>query len=247
MTTLNVATFNCEWRETRSSDAAIIRERICAAPVDVICLTETQQDFLDDRGYTVTSADFETRSNLGSRRKVLIWSRSPWTNVDTAPAGLPEGRYVAGTTSTPAGQVRVLGVVIPYRFAGVRYGEPKRAPWELHRQYLQALRSALPEQPSRTLILGDFNQRVPRKYQPHEVFENLDEAVLSRFRIATAGVLEPVGRQAIDHICHSSDFSCGAVHSISNAREGGGQISDHFGVRAELFADGRAMDDRQKS
>jgi hypothetical protein len=231
---VSVATFNCEWRRTLSSDAAIIRERVLDG-TDVVCLTETHRDFLEGQGFSMTSAPLEAGPNVGSRRKVLLWSRSPWTAVDAVdPPGLPEGRYVAGTTSTPAGEVRVIGVVIPYGFAGVRFGQPKRRPWELHLKYLEALGRSLAGGAKRTIVLGDFNQRVPRKYQPKAAFDALKEAILERLHIATAGVLEPIQRQAIDHVCHSSDLACRCVASIFNARPGEGQVSDHFGVRVEL-------------
>jgi endonuclease/exonuclease/phosphatase family metal-dependent hydrolase len=86
----------------------------------------------------------------------------------------------------------------------------------------------------RTIVLGDFNQRVPRKYQPKAAFDALQEAILERLQIASDGLLEPIQRQAIDHVCHSTDLVCRSVASISNARPGEGQVSEHFGVRLEL-------------
>jgi hypothetical protein len=125
---VRVATFNCEWRRTDSSDAAIIRERVMDGSTDVVCLTETHRDFPEGHGFAVTSAPLKAGPNIESWRKVLLWSRNPWTAVDAVdPPGLPEGRYVAGTTSTPAGEVRVIGVIIPYGFAGVRFGSQSAA------------------------------------------------------------------------------------------------------------------------
>ena len=54
------------------------------------------------------------------------------------------------------------------------------------------------------------------------------------FSIAIAGMLEPVGRHAIAHVCHSSDLACRAMEIILNNRPGGRQISNHFGVHVEL-------------
>lgn len=231
---VSVNTFNCEWRRNLSYDAAIIREPVLDG-TDVVCLTKTHRDFLEGHGSTVISTPVNAGPNVESRRKVLLWSRSPWTAVDSVGApGLPEERYVAGTTSTPAGEVRVIGVIIPYGFAGVRFGQPKRRPWELHLRYLEALGRSLAGGAKRTIVLGDFNQRVPRKYQPKAAFDALQEAILEGLQIATAGVLEPIQRQAIDHVCHSTDMVCRSVASIPNARPGEGQVSDHFGVRVEL-------------
>lgn len=90
---VSVATFNCEWRKTTSTDATLIRERIEAS--DVVCLTETHVDFISDRDHSIVSEKLEGGPNSHSRRKVLLWSQNPWTRVDTVgPPGLPEGRYV---------------------------------------------------------------------------------------------------------------------------------------------------------
>lgn len=232
---VSVATFNCEWRKTKSSDAAIIRERLWESDADVICLTETQRDFLADRGNTIESATFDNGPNAASRRKVLLWSRHPWTCVDSfGPQGLPAGRYVSGKTQTAAGQIKFVGVCIPYGFAGVRHGVPKRSPWELHLTYLSALDRSLPPQPTRTVVLGDFNQRLPRKYQPQRVFDAINKVLLGRFTLATEGLVSPIERHAIDHICHSSDLCSDSLESVSNIRPDGGRISDHFGVRVAL-------------
>lgn len=230
-----IATFNCEWRRTPSPDGELIRERIFDSSVDVVCLTETHHDFLRGEGHTIESAPFDQAPNAISRRKVLLWSRRPWTEVDAhGPQGIPEARYIAGTTPTAVGETRFIGVCIPYSFAGVRYGVPKRSPWELHFAYLDALHRALPATPELTVVLGDFNQRVPRRYQPKRAFDALERVLLQRFTIATSGELEPIQRPAIDHICHSRDLACRSVVSLSNVRPDGRQISDHFGVRVEL-------------
>ncbi|WP_168068563.1 endonuclease/exonuclease/phosphatase family protein [Sphingomonas kaistensis] len=230
---LRIATFNCEWRRTQSGDASLIRERVFYSGVDIVCLTETHHDFMDDcGGYTVASTSMLTGVGTKTRRKVLLWSRTPWCDVDTSgPPGIPEARYVAATTQTSLGAIRIVGVVIPYSFAGVQYGEVKLRPWELHIQYLDALDASVSAEPTRTVLLGDFNQRVPRKHQPSRVFKRLEEVLISRFELATAGALHPLRRQSIDHICVSKDLSPVEVSTIDNERPGGGLISDHFGVR----------------
>jgi endonuclease/exonuclease/phosphatase family metal-dependent hydrolase len=234
--TLRIATFNCEWRRSQSPDAALIRERVLANDMDVICLTETHQDFMQDcGGHSIASAPISERAGTLSKRKALLWSKNPWTDVDTSgPEGIPEARFVSGITESPFGMVQILGVVIPYGFAGVQYGENKLRPWEMHMRYIEALSASLPARPRRTILLGDFNQRVPRKYQPSRVYERLEEAFSHRFDFATAGILQPLGRQTIDHICVSKDLSVGQAKTISNERPGGGLISDHFGVWASV-------------
>ncbi|WP_338501536.1 endonuclease/exonuclease/phosphatase family protein [Sphingomonas kaistensis] len=232
---LQVVTFNCEWRRTRSADAALIRERCLADGPDVICLTETHSGFMEGVGHEVLASPITSYPANSTRRKVLLWSKRPWTEVDAAgPPGIPPGRFVAATTDTPLGPIRFVGVVIPYRFAGVRTGVPKRTDWELHLEYLAALEEVAKVAAERSVVVGDFNQRVPAKYQPKKIYSALEASVLKHLPLATGGVLQPAGRQAIDHICHSRDLACVIARSLSNARPGGGQISDHFGVLAEF-------------
>ena len=57
-----------------------------------------------------------------------------------------------------------LGVCIPWRDAYVNSGRKDRKPWEDHPAGLtgfQKLRGRFPQ--SRTVVLGDFNQRIPWK------------------------------------------------------------------------------------
>jgi endonuclease/exonuclease/phosphatase family metal-dependent hydrolase len=132
------------------------------------------------------------------------------------------------------GPVKVYGVCIPYNMAGVRFGEPKRTPWELHTAYLEALSELIAPKPAGTLVIGDFNQRVPRGSQPRRIYAALEQALLERFEVATAGSLGALGFRAIDHICHSRDFVAEGCSVLSNEKPGGGRISDHFGLAVNL-------------
>lgn len=228
---LLVATFNCEWRRSASADAGVIKERVLAGGTEVVCLTEAYRDFFHDEGFTIEAA---ADGRQDGRRKVLLWSRHPWTEVDCdGPAGLPGGRFVSGRTRTCLGEIAFIGVCIPYRWAGMRM-VPKRKSWELHLQYLSLLGSWLPTEPRGLVVLGDFNQRVPRKYQPQAVHDALNDALLGRLDLATGGLLEPIGRQAIDHICHSRDFVAQDRVGLSDIGPDGRIISDHFGVQVTL-------------
>lgn len=227
---IRVATFNTEWRKAGSIDAELIRQRVKGA--DIICLTEAYRDFLGAEGY-LREAPYEGPLSEAGRRKVLLWSKRPWTEVDLGEDAL-RGYYLGATTETADGPVRVYGMVIPYRFSGVRYGRPKRKVWELHRAFLRALNTRLPREPERAIALGDFNQRVPRKYQPAYVFEQLEHVILSRFRLATGGIMPGIEEQAIDHICLSHDLTLEGVEVLSNVAPDGHLISDHFGLGALL-------------
>jgi exonuclease III len=232
---VRVATFNCEWRKPASADAQLIRERLMEQDPDIICLTEAHTGYVGEVGHTIESEPFALGRVGTSRRKVLLWSRKPWEAVDQVGSqDLPPGRYVSGTTQTPLGRVKVYGVCIPYNMAGVRYGEPKRTPWELHTAYLKGLSELIAPELARALVVGDFNQRVPRGSQPHRIYAALEQALLERFQVATAGPLGPHGLRAIDHICHSRDFVAEECSVLSNERPCGGRISDHFGVQARF-------------
>ncbi|MXO52378.1 hypothetical protein GRI42_13790 [Erythrobacter gaetbuli] len=225
---LTVATFNTEWRRAHSDDAVLIRERL--GRVDIVCLTEADRKFFGEEGHVLAAAGPD-----GSRTKVLLWSRQPWTAVDEGESALA-GYYLAATTDTALGPLRVYGIVIPYRFSGVRYGNPKRQTWELHRAFLTALDDRLPNRPERSIVLGDFNQRIPRKYQPQSIFDELDRVVLGKFAPATAGLIAGIERQAIDHICLSPDLQLQHLDAISNVGPAGRLISDHFGLRVKCVA-----------
>lgn len=140
--------------------------------------------------------------------------------------------YLAGTTETAAGPITVYGIVIPYRFCDVRYGKPKRKAWEMHEAFLDNLGELLPPVPQRSIILGDFNQRSPAKYQPQSATEQLQRVILRRFDLATGGIIPGMGKQAIDHICHTFELRLARVEALSNLREDGRQVSDHFGLQA---------------
>lgn len=167
----------------------------------------------------------------------MLWSRNPWTCFDNVvEPRLPSGRVVVGKTATIIGDITVMGLCIPWANAHVRTGRRDRKPWEDHITYLQALEDTVSKLSINSLVLGDFNQRVPRKCQTREAYEALEETLLSRMDIATAGKIAPVGKQAIDHICHSRNLSCENVFGISNETKTGHQVSDHFGVGVTLTA-----------
>lgn len=230
-----VSVFNCEWRISSSADAAVIRQRLFASTPDIICLTEAYRDFFAGDGHLIEATPDYGYPIVNGRRKVMLWSRMPWTRSDViGSVDLPPGRFVAGRTMTPIGDVDVIGVCIPWASAHVRSGNCNRQRWEDHLAYLAALDANLPSTPHRTLVLGDFNQRVPRKFQPGFAFEALSATLLSRMKIATAGFIEPIGKQAIDHICHSYDLVCADVSGLTNVGPNGRMVSDHFGLSASI-------------
>lgn len=231
MPSLIVATFNCEWRTAASNDAGLIRQRLLALEPDIICLTEAYRDFFGDLGHVIEAEADYGYPIFEGRRKVLLWSREPWRDVDMCGhPSMPPGRFVAGLTATKRGDVHAAGVCIPWAKAHVDTGRRDRKTWEDHFAYLEGLAAWLHEPVSSTLLLGDFNQRVPRRYQPQHVIDALHCSVLERLELATAGDIPGIEKQAIDHICHSRDFKVASVAGISNIGPDQRLVSDHFGV-----------------
>lgn len=119
-----IVTWNVAWTSRRSKKAKVILERIFQYAPDIVCLTEAHTDFLPtDSGHVITSqADYGYQLKP-KRRKVILWSKEPWTNVDeVGHMDMPSGRYVSAETTTPAGTIRVHGVCIPWFAAHVTTG-----------------------------------------------------------------------------------------------------------------------------
>lgn len=235
MNQVAAVTWNIEWRRAGSPHGQIVRERISQHDPEVICLTEAPADFLADAGHTITSHPDYGYPIEGNRRKVLLWSKSPWHDVDDLGHDeLPSGRFVAGRTETPIGSLLVIGVCIPWDGAHVTSGRRDRTRWEDHGRYIQALGDVLTEAEGPALLMGDFNQTVPRTRAPRAMHEALVQALVPRFELATAGDFAPIQRRSIDHVAHTSDLSSSDIESISNVGPDGERLSDHFGVASRI-------------
>lgn len=234
--TLNIVLWNIEFRESGSPDGRELQKRIMECSPDIVCITEGYPDFLELPHLVVAGADYGY-PNRDGRRKVMLWSRTPW--VDADPSGdsdLPPGRYVAASSATAVGPIRVHGICIPWAQAHVHSGRRDRRPWDEHRQFVAGLgRMLRSEDPSRaTLVLGDYNQRLPRRYTPMEVHRELQAAFPSSLRCATEGAIEPLRKASIDHLHHSLDLEMAFVRSLSNVGPSGRPLSDHFGLHIQL-------------
>lgn len=234
-TQLSVATWNLEWRRPGSSHARQMDDRMRAAMPEVVCLTEAHEHHFGDEGHTICASADHGYPIIEGRRKVLLWSRVAWRSVDLlgSPA-LPSGRFVSGVTDTSIGALTVIGVCVPWHGAHHRTGRRDRELWEDHLHYLEALGHVIERLDGPLLLLGDFNQRHPRTRQPVHVHDALRRNVLDKLDLATAGAVEPMGAQAIDHIAHTRDLLPVSVASLSNIGHGGDELSDHFGVHVRL-------------
>ena len=79
------------------------------------------------------------------------------------------------------------------------------------------------------IVLGGFNQSIPRQWAPEGVYEDLIRTV-EGFEIATEGNLEGVLGLAIDHIAHTPDLVSQGISTWPDRSEDGKRMSDHFGI-----------------
>jgi exonuclease III len=225
---LRIGTWNAEWKSPRSASGERIRNLIANGEPDVFVLTEGSRGLLPTGGEVVEGvADWGYPLPGAGSRKVIIWSKNQWTDVDVIGSeNLPQGRFVAGTTETPVGPVRVFGVCIPWWAAHVSTGRRDSDRWEEHRRFLAGFGELVKREQSPLVIAGDFNQRIPATTQPQDVVDSLEE-VLIGLAVPTAGEIhtEPL----IDHIAHSPMFNSSEIQILHRV-DAEGQMTDHDGV-----------------
>lgn len=235
MITLKIATWNTEWRKRNSWDGELIRERLSDLDPDIVILTQTHLDFLEDwKGYSACGPAEYDDPKWRTCRSVLLWSKWPWTELDTV--GSPQivpGCFAKAVARAPFGEIPVAGVIIPYHMSNVAHGTRDQRAWQDHEACLEALHGIVRELVPASLVMGDFNQRIPFAWGSRRLNEKLLDT-FSPMEIVTTGSIEPIGELAIDHIACGKAWRATRVRGISNMREDGGLISDHFGLFAEL-------------
>ena len=236
---LKVVNWNVEWATPSSRRTPEILRRIEQHAPEVVCLTEAHVGLLPQDGHTICSQPDYGYAIKKVRRKIVLWSREPWEQVDDVGIdSLPPGRFVSGVTQSSFGTVRVVGVCIPWfgsRTESRRKAERKKQ-WEDHEQYLSGLLKALEGvRANRLIVMGDFNQVVgPGSRARLELQLALQKAFPPGMTIVTSE-LAFQDRKSIDHIVLSDDFAVEALDVISNIHDEG-KLSDHFGVVADLNA-----------
>ena len=207
---------------------------------EIVCLTETHDELLPQHGHTICSQPDYGYTVRPNRRKVLLWSREPWDQVDDLGIdSMPSGRFVSGVTQTSVGEVAVIGVCIPWSGSRTeaRRGAERRRRWQDHEQYLAGLTEVLERvDAKRLIVMGDFNQAIGQGSRARrELRLALQEAFAPNLRIVTSDLVFQ-GRKSIDHIALSADWAVDSVDAISNIHEDR-KLSDHFGVAAEVSSD----------
>lgn len=221
-----------------------VRQLIAGHDADIICLTEAFPELTPEGGHKETSDLSDWAPEARGARKVVLWSRFGWTNIDkTGSANLPEGRFVCATTTFGGKHLNFVGMCIPYHNYRVRktWGGKRKNPWEGACEYLDALREDILTRASfqrRSILLGDFNLQVPPKGYPgiNSAVNQRREVTFSGWTMPTTGVRNApeLDKPFIDHIACSPDIRVQAPQFFSRFDTDSAELSDHNGVCIEI-------------
>ena len=222
-----------------------VRQFVLGYDADVICLTEAFPALMPEGGETVTSNLSGWRAEERGARKVVLWSRFGWTDVDKEGAeNLPEGRFVHATTTVEGTALSIVGMCIPYhgyRTDEKHWGLEKKNTWEGACEYLDVLRKDIlgrEDLQRKSILLGDFNLQIPPRGYPGKSSKvnQKREATFSGWTIPTAGNFDnpALDKPFIDHIALSPDTRSGPPQFFSRFDTDGTQLSDHNGVFIEI-------------
>ena len=126
---------------------------------------------------------------------------------------IPTGRFISSVTSG----IRIIGICIPWRFAHVSTGRKARKPWEDHLSFIQNLSFSN----EKTIILGDFNQNIPKKNQPEIVFSSLKN-MIDGFNLLTTNM-------GLLNIVSSTDLDAENIQRIATEKN-----SDHDVINCSI-------------
>ena len=233
--TIKVVNWNIERRGPQTWQAASLISEIGGFGPDLVCLTEAHDNSLTSLGgHTISHVGYRSAHKQPSERLVMLWSRTSWQPVVIPEKLQNSGGLVAGVTKLDGEDVLCIGLCIPYHMAKLA-NEEKTRPWHHHKRFLKQvtpwLRTQTGERP--TIVMGDFNQRIPRKYGSREAYDLLMH-VFDPFEIITRDELEPLGELTIDHIGLKGGLGAVRIEARSRFAHDGRPRSDHFGVFATL-------------
>lgn len=211
---------------------------------DIVCLTEAYPEAMPDGGQIIASglSGWGRHERLGAR-KVLVWSKTRWREFDDLGSKrLPEGRFASGNTLVDDVDLSVVGMCIPYYGyrTNKKWGEERKTLWQGACDYLDVLREDILLQAKyrqRTILIGDFNLRIPRKCNsPPRYVDIKREAALRGWIIPTSGELDDtiLDRHFIDHIALSKDLEVTSMQFIGRFGQDGSELSDHNGVCIDI-------------
>nr|WP_296777392.1 endonuclease/exonuclease/phosphatase family protein [Rhodococcus sp. (in: high G+C Gram-positive bacteria)] len=227
---ITVATWNTQWSPVGGKRGPLVRGRLVDFDADILVVTEGQRGLLPEGGFIADAGDDWGYAAPADRRKTILWSRWPLTDVVRLDSGAGKGRVVLASVEGPSGHLNLLGVCIPWASAHVATGRRDAKTWSEHLEccdQLEELATGLdPRVP--IVVAGDFNERIPRYRQPLRVSVRLAQ-VMSRWTIHTSG--DTADRPLIDHI--ASSLPCTGITTWPRTA-GSVNLSDHAAVRCEL-------------
>ena len=208
---LKISCWNSDWATPSSKRGKFFSDKFDS---DIICLTEGYETLLPQDGYIISSnEDYGYKIQKG-RRKVILWSKNKWTEVNQIGSKeIPTGRFISGVTNG----IKIVGLCIPWRFAHVSTGRKDRKPWEDHLSFIKNLSFSN----DKTIILGDFNQNIPKKNQPEIVFSSLKK-MIDGFNLLTSNM-------GLIHIVISNDLKAESIQKIATENN-----SDHDGINCSI-------------
>ena len=210
-TLLKISCWNLDWATPSSKRGNFFIDKFNS---DIISLTEGYENLLPKDGYIISSHEDYGYKTKNGRRKVILWSKNKWTDFDQLGSKeIPSGRFISGITKG----IRIIGLCIPLRFAHVSTGRKDRKPWEDHLSFIQNLSFSN----EKTIILGDFNQNIPKKNQPEIVFSSLKE-MIDGFNLLTSNM-------GLIHIVISNDLKAETIQKIATENN-----SDHDGINCSI-------------
>ncbi len=182
-------------------------------------------------GHEISAAGIPWSPHSETERKVVLWSRSQWGDVQCPEDIAAFGGVISGETEANGIRYRVIGLCIPYASASPLGQHPKRRMWEQHKDFLNALSLYIPslDLSVPTITLGDFNRTIPSSWGSKSAYAYLIE-ILTDFAVLTAGLADEQGKRSVDHICVNFDYSKLEIASLWRGAENGKKRSDHSGV-----------------
>ncbi len=210
-TLLKISCWNSDWATPSSKRGNFFIDKFNS---DIISLTEGYENLLPKDGYIISSHEDYGYKTKNGRRKVILWSKNKWTDFDQLGSKeIPSGRFISGITKG----IRIIGLCIPLRFAHVSTGRKDRKPWEDHLSFIQNLSFSN----EKTIILGDFNQNIPKKHQPEIVFSSLKN-MIDGFKLLTTNM-------GLIHIVISTDLNAENIQRIATENN-----SEHDGINCSI-------------
>src|SRR6056297_3600385 len=126
---IRIATWNLEWAKpgTERHDRALAQ--LSGLDADVVITTEDSTHDWAEYPYRIDAGPDWGYPRKGNRRKVIAWSRTPWTDRMELETSATRGRFVGGVVHLEGVDATVLAVCIPWRDAHVRTGSRDAAAW----------------------------------------------------------------------------------------------------------------------